>query len=303
MPKDLLTIESLTLKDVESLFKLTNSYLDSKKNRLKKSTNLPLKGQHLFNLFFENSTRTLTSFEVAAKRLGAHVTNFNISASSFAKGESLKDTIYTLDAMEPDFMVVRHSESGLPAKIASHTNAHVINAGDGCNEHPTQALLDCHTIHQVKGKIAGLKVAICGDILHSRVARSNILLLNKLGAEVRVAAPKKLMPANAKKLQVIPYFSIEEAISGVDVIILLRLQKERMQENLIPSEKDYFRNFGLTQKRLKLAKDDAIVLHPGPINRGVEIDDAVADDQKHSMILKQVKTGVALRQAVLEWFC
>lgn len=299
VPKDLLSIESLSIKDIEGLFRLANSYLDSRKNRLKNPSALPLKGKHLFNLFFENSTRTLTSFEVAAKRLGSHVTNFNISASSFAKGESLKDTIYTLNAMEPDFLVVRHNESGMPAKIAQYTDAHVINAGDGCHEHPTQALLDCHTIHQMKGCVDGLKVAICGDILHSRVARSNILLLNKLGAEVRVAAPPTLMPSGVKSLGVKPYFSFEKAIAGVDVIILLRLQKERMQGAYVPSEKEYHYTFGLTRKRLQLAKKDAIVLHPGPINRGVEIDEDVADDPKHSMILRQVKTGVAVRQAVL----
>lgn len=299
VPKDFLSIESLNLKDIEGLFRLANSYLDSKKNRLKNPATLPLKGKHLFNLFFENSTRTLTSFEVAAKRLGAHVTNFNISASSFAKGESLRDTIYTLNAMEPDFLVVRHNESGMPAKIAEYTDAHVINAGDGCHEHPTQALLDCFTIAQNKGSIKGLKVAICGDILHSRVARSNILLLNKLGAEVRVAAPPTLMSSGVKSLGVKPYFSFEKAIAGVDVIILLRLQKERMQGAYVPSEKEYHYTFGLTRKRLEMAKKDAIVLHPGPINRGVEIDEDVADDPKHSMILKQVKTGVAIRQAVL----
>ncbi len=301
MPKHLLTIERLELKDIATLFKLADAYIDGKKNKLKKPKSLPLKGKHVFNLFFENSTRTLMSFEVAAKRLGAHVTNFNISASSFAKGESLQDTIYTLNAMEPDFLIVRHNENGMPAKIAKYTDASVINAGDGCNEHPTQALLDCHTIHQMKGCIDGLKVAICGDILHSRVARSNILLLNKLGAEIRVAAPKSLMPANAKEMGVMPYFSMEEAIAGADVIMLLRVQKERMQENFISSMKEYHRSFGLTRKRLAMAKKDALVLHPGPINRGVEIDDDMADNAKHSMILRQVKTGVAMRQAVLEW--
>ena len=203
--------------------------------------------------------------------------------------------------MEPDFLVVRHNESGMPAKIAQYTKAHVINAGDGCHEHPTQALLDAFTILKNKGSIKDLKIAICGDILHSRVARSNILLLNKLGAQVRVAAPPTLMPAGVKTLGVTPYFSFEKAITGVDVIILLRLQKERMQGAYVPSEKEYHYTFGLTRKRLQLAKKDAIVLHPGPINRGVEIDEDIADNPKHSMILKQVKAGVAMRQAALEF--
>lgn len=299
--KDLLGIEGLGAGDIEKIFRLAGKYIDTKKNRLKPAASLPFKGKHLFNLFFENSTRTLTSFEVAAKRMGAEVTNFNISASSFAKGESLKDTIYTLSAMEPDFLVVRHGQSGMPARIAAMTKCAVINAGDGCHEHPTQALLDGFTILQSKSRLKGLKVAICGDILHSRVARSNILLLNKMGAEVRVAAPPTLMPMGVEALGVTPYLSFEKAITGVDVIILLRLQKERMQGAYMPSEAEYHYTFGLTRQRLQLAKKDAIVLHPGPINRGVEIDEDVADDPKHSMILRQVKNGVAVRQAVLEW--
>lgn len=298
--KDLLGIEGLQKADIEALFKQAETHIDTKRNRLKTTTRRTLEGKHLFNLFFENSTRTLMSFEVAAKRLGAMVTNFNISASSFAKGESLKDTIYTLSAMEPDFLVVRHNQSGMPAQIAAYTDAHVVNAGDGCHEHPTQALLDGFTIWKQKGTLKGLKIAICGDILHSRVARSNILLLNKMGAEVRVAAPATLMPIGVKALGVTPYFSFEKAITGVDVILLLRLQKERMQGAYMPSQSEYHYTFGLTRKRLALARKDALVLHPGPINRGIEIDEDIADDPKHSMILKQVKNGVAIRQAVLE---
>lgn len=296
--KDLLGIRALSTEDIQSIFTAAGRYLA--KGDLKPLDKERLKDKYLFNLFFENSTRTLTSFELAAKRLGASVTNFHIAGSSLSKGESIRDTILTLDAMDPDFLVVRHGMSGMAERIAGMTKASVINAGDGCHEHPTQALLDGYTILKAKGSLKGLNVVICGDILHSRVARSNILLLNKFGAKVRVAAPPTLMPAGVEALGVTPYYSFDAALKGADVIILLRIQKERMSSFNVPSEAEYKYTHGLDMRRLQLAKPDAIVLHPGPINRGVEITDEVADHPTHSMILTQVKHGVAIRQAVLE---
>jgi aspartate carbamoyltransferase catalytic subunit len=301
-PKHLLTIKDLSVKDIENILKLSEKYatLNKKQN---KATSL-LKGRTLINLFFENSTRTRTSFEVAGKRLGLDVVNMDVATSSAAKGETLLDTAATLNAMNPDFIVVRHSESGAVELLSRKVNCAVINAGDGCFSHPTQALLDALTIKQKLGKFKGLNVAICGDILHSRVARSNIELLTKMGANVRLAAPKTLMPADAKSLadgaEIEIYNQIEPAIKNADIIMMLRLQKERMQGSFFPSEREYFYYFGLNKSKLQLAKPNAFVMHPGPINRGLEIDSEIADDINKSLILQQVEMGVAVRQAVLE---
>jgi aspartate carbamoyltransferase catalytic subunit len=261
-----------------------------------------LRGKTVVNLFFEDSTRTRISFELAAKRLSADVINFAAKGSSLSKGESLKDTAQTLEAMGADAIVLRHSASGSALRLAETdwVEASVINAGDGCHEHPTQALLDCHTIHQAKGCIDGLKVAICGDILHSRVARSNIFLLTKLGAEVRVIAPPTLMPAFVEQLGVKVFYTLTEGIQDVDVVLMLRLQLERMNGQYFPSLKEFFHFYGLDRQKLQLAKPDAIVMHPGPINRGVEIDSEIADDINQSVITQQVELGVAVRMACLE---
>lgn len=261
-----------------------------------------LRGKTVVNLFFENSTRTLTTFELAAKRLSADVLNLNIRTSSTAKGETLLDTIRNLEAMHVDMFVVRHAESGAAHFIAKHCapHIHVINGGDGRHAHPTQALLDMFTVRREKGAdFARRKFAIVGDILHSRVARSQIAALRTLGAgEIRVIAPRTLLPAQVESLGVVPYTDLDAGLEGVDVMMMLRLQKERMSGAFLPSESEYFRCFGLTEQRLCRAKPDAIVLHPGPINRGVEIDSAVADGPR-SVILQQVTHGIAVRMAVM----
>jgi aspartate carbamoyltransferase catalytic subunit len=260
-----------------------------------------LRGKSVFNLFFENSTRTRTTFEIAAKRLSADVFNLDIARSSASKGESLLDTIANLSAMAADIFVVRHSESGAPYLIAEHVapHVHVINAGDGRHAHPTQGLLDAYTIRHFKKDFANLRVAIVGDVLHSRVARSDIHALTTLGcAEVRVVGPKTLVPSSLSQLGVKVFHDIEEGIRDCDVIIALRLQNERMSGALLPSSQEYFKSFGLTQNRLALAKPDAIVMHPGPINRGVEIESAVVDGPQ-SVILTQVTFGIAVRMAVM----
>jgi len=260
-----------------------------------------LRGKTITNLFFENSTRTRTTFELAAKRLSADVLNLNISTSATSKGESLLDTLHNLEAMYCDMFVVRHASSGAAHFIAKHCAPHisVINAGDGSHSHPTQAMLDMLTIRQHKGDFTPLRVAIVGDILHSRVARSQILALNTLGvSEVRVIGPRTLLPYDARSLGVHVYHDLIAGISDVDVIIMLRLQKERMSGALLPSEAEYFNLYGLTEEKLQHAKDDVIVMHPGPINRGVEMDSAVADG-KHSVILEQVSNGIAVRMAIM----
>lgn len=260
-----------------------------------------LRGKTIVNLFFENSTRTRTTFELAAKRLSADVLNINIATSATTKGEGLMDTIRNLQAMYVDMFVIRHGESGAPYFIAQHVAPHVsvINAGDGGHSHPTQALLDMFTIRRHKPGFESLRVAIVGDILHSRVARSQILALNTLGAEeVRVIAPRTLLPSNAGSLGIRVFHSMEEGLKDVDVIIMLRLQKERMRGALLPSEHEYYSCFGLTGERLKIARPDAIVMHPGPINRGVEIESTVADGPS-SVILQQVSYGIAIRMAVM----
>ncbi len=259
-----------------------------------------LSGLTQINAFFENSTRTLLSFEIAGKRLGADVVNLATGVSSLKKGETLLDTALTLNAMRPDVLVIRHDSSGAVALIAEKVDCPVLNAGDGRHEHPTQALLDALTIRRRKGGLAGLKVAICGDILHSRVARSNFHLLTALGAEVRAVAPPTLLPAHAERLGVQAFTDMEEGIAGADVVMMLRLQLERMDGAYVPSTREYFRRFGLTRARLAAAAPDVLVMHPGPMNRGVEIDSAVADDIQRSAITEQVEMGVAVRMACLD---
>jgi len=259
-----------------------------------------LRGRTLINLFFENSTRTRTSFELAGKRLGGDVINMSTSVSSIKKGETLIDTAMTLNAMHPDVLVVRHPESGAVQLLAEKVNCAVINAGDGSHEHPTQALLDALTIRRRKGQIQGLSVAICGDILHSRVARSNIQLLNIMGARVRLVAPKTLLPAQIDRLGVEVFHTMKEGLKDVDIVMMLRLQTERMHGSFVPSTREYFHFFGLDYEKLAVAKPDALIMHPGPMNRGVEIDSELADDIDRSVIRQQVEMGVAVRMACLE---
>src|SRR6201989_1504342 len=258
-----------------------------------------LKGRTLMNLFFENSTRTQSSFELAGKRLGADVVNMSPRQSSIAKGETLIDTAVTLNAMQPDLLVVRHSSSGAASLLSQKVDGSVINAGDGQHEHPTQALLDALTIRRRKGPIETLTVAICGDILHSRVARSNIILLQTLGARVRVVAPSTLLPAGIERFGVEVCRDMREGLADADIVMMLRLQRERMNGSFVPSTQEYFHYYGLDQKKLAYAKPNALVMHPGPMNRGVEIDSAVADGAQ-SLIREQVEMGVAVRMAVLE---
>ncbi len=291
-------IEELSPEEIGYLLDSAEKYV--LKNREVDKKHPILRGRTVINLFFENSTRTRTSFELAGKRMGADVINMSVASSSIKKGETLLDTAMTLNAMHPDFVVVRHPESGAVHLLAEKMSGSVINAGDGSHEHPTQALLDAMTIRRRKGKIKGLKVAICGDIVHSRVARSNILLLTKMGAEVRIIAPATLMPPQPHILGAKPYYHMEEGLKGCDIIMMLRIQAERMNSCMIPSIREYFEYFGLDEIKLKCAKADALVMHPGPINRGVEIDTILADDINRSMILEQVEMGVAVRQAVLE---
>ncbi len=297
--RDLLGIRDLSAAEIKGILDTAENFREINQREIKKVPTL--RGKTVINLFFENSTRTRTSFELAAKRLSADSVNISISSSSVIKGETLIDTALNLDAMSPDCIVVRHGSAGVPHQLAKVSKAAIINAGDGTNEHPTQALLDAMTIREHKKKIAGLEVAIIGDILHSRVARSNIQLLTKLGAKVRVAGPKTLVPADfvylvEKDLTVAK--NIEEAIEGADVVMILRIQKERQDSAYFPTLREYSIHFGLTQERLNLAKEDAIVLHPGPMNRGIEIASEVADSSR-SLILDQVKYGVAVRMAVL----
>ncbi|MFN6964900.1 MAG: aspartate carbamoyltransferase catalytic subunit [Pyrinomonadaceae bacterium] len=307
--RDLLGIRDLTPADITGILDTAENFREINAREIKKVP--ALRGKTVINLFFENSTRTRTSFELAAKRLSADAVNISVSTSSVAKGETLIDTALNLDAMAPDAIVVRHGSAGVPHQLAKVSKAAIINAGDGANEHPTQALLDAMTIREHKGTIAGLEVAIVGDILHSRVARSNIHLLTKLGATVRVAGPGTLVPpdfqylirdSNPKseiqnpKLTVAP--TVEDAIRDADVVMILRIQRERQDSAYFPTLREYSIHYGLTNERLDLAKKDAIVLHPGPMNRGIEIASEVADSSR-SLILDQVKYGVAVRMAVL----
>ena len=294
----LLAIEGLEPPHIGALLELAESY--ALLNRSGKTQRDLLKGRTLINLFFEDSTRTRTSFELAGKRLGADVLNMSVSTSSVNKGETLLDTAATLNAMHCDLLVVRHDQSGAPNLLAQKVSSAVINAGDGTHEHPTQALLDALTIRRHRGRLQGLTVAICGDVLHSRVARSNIHLLTTMGSYVRVVGPPTLIPAQADRLGVEVYHSMEDGLRGADVVMMLRLQKERMTRGLVPSAREYFRFYGLDAAKLARAKPDALVMHPGPMNRGVEIDSAVADDPARSVIKEQVEMGVAVRMAVLD---
>ncbi len=269
-------------------------------NRSRSKHDDRLAGLTQINAFFENSTRTLLSFEIAGKRLGADVVNMHAAQSSVKKGETLIDTAITLNAMRPDVIVIRHGASGAVALIADKVDCPVLNAGDGRHEHPTQALLDALTIRRRKGSITGLKIAICGDVLHSRVARSNILALTSLAAEVRVVAPATLMPPAIDAMGVTPFTDMDEGLSDCDVVMMLRLQNERMDGAFVPSAREYHALYGLTYERLKRAKPDALVMHPGPMNRGVEIASDVADDLNRSVIAEQVEMGVAVRMACLD---
>lgn len=297
--RHLLTIEGLKRQQIIDILDTAESFISVSDQQVRK---VPLlRGKTIVNLFFEASTRTLTTFELAAKRLSADVLKVNVSTSSAVKGESLLDMLRNLEAMQCDMFVVRHSESGAAHLIAQHVAPHisVINAGDGRHAHPTQALLDMFTIRKHKKEFAPLTVAIVGDIMHSRVARSQIHALTTLGvSELRVIAPKTLIPRQVEKLGIHVYHDLDTGLRNADVVIMLRLQKERMQGALLPSEQEYFQTFGLTKEKLKLAKPDAIVMHPGPINRGVEIDSSVADGPQ-SVILEQVTNGIAVRMAVM----
>ena len=297
--KHFLTMEGLSKELLTEILDTAESFAGMSEQQVKK---VPLlRGKTIINLFFENSTRTRTTFELAATRLSADVLSMNIATSATSKGESLLDTIRNLEAMHVDMFIVRHALSGAAHFIAQHSAPHisVINAGDGQHAHPTQAMLDMFTIRQHKKQFAGLKVAIVGDLLHSRVARSQILALNTLGvAEVRVIAPKTLLPAQVKSMGVIDLHDMAEGLADIDVIMMLRLQKERMNSAFLPSESEYFRCFGLTEAKLKYEKSDVIVMHPGPINRGVEIASGVADGP-HSVILQQVSNGIAVRMAIM----
>jgi aspartate carbamoyltransferase catalytic subunit len=295
--RHLLGIEGLSAQDISFLLDLADAAIEvSRQVEKKRST---LRGRTLINLFFEASTRTQSSFELAGKRLGADVMNMSVATSSVKKGETLIDTAMTLNAMRPDIIVVRHAQAGAVHLLAKKVDCAVVNAGDGAHEHPTQALLDALTIRRNKGRIEGLTVVICGDILHSRVARSNILLLSALGARVRVAGPSTLLPPGIERMGVEVFRDMRVGLDGADIVMMLRLQRERMQGGYIPSAKEYFRFFGLDEAKLCYAKPDALVMHPGPINRGVEIDSAVADGPR-SLIREQVEMGVAVRIAVLE---
>jgi aspartate carbamoyltransferase catalytic subunit len=296
--RHLLAIEGLHPPEIAQLLDLAESYVLL--NRQGKTHRDLLRGSTLINLFFEDSTRTRTSFELAGKRLGADVINMAVSTSSVNKGETLLDTAATLNAMHCDLLVVRHDQSGAPALLARKVEAAVINAGDGTHEHPTQALLDALTIRRRHGRLEGLTVAICGDSLHSRVARSNIHLLTTLGSRVRLVGPPTLIPAQAERLGVTVFHDMKSGLAGADVVMMLRLQRERMAAGLIPSEREYFRFFGLDRAKLAYANPDAIVMHPGPMNRGVEIASDVADDPVRSVIRDQVELGVAVRMAVLD---
>jgi aspartate carbamoyltransferase catalytic subunit len=288
---DLLSIDSLTDQQIAAILDRADEFFSS--NREGRSRGA-LQGKIIFNVFYENSTRTAMSFATAAHRLGASAIALSVERSSVAKGESLEDTARTLNAMRPDALVIRHRENGAPAVVASIVKAPVLNAGDGTNEHPTQALLDAATIRHTLRRIEGLKVAICGDIRHSRVARSNAKLLPRLGAEVRLAGPPELMPADLPKL------SVEEAIAGADVVMMLRVQRERLEAELGDAPGEYLARYGLTAERLATATPGAVVMHPGPMNRGVEIEDSVADDRERSLISLQVEMGVPVRMACLE---
>ncbi|MDR3461231.1 MAG: aspartate carbamoyltransferase catalytic subunit [Beijerinckiaceae bacterium] len=295
--RHLLGIEGLSVSDITALLDLAEEAVAVSRQVEKKRATL--RGRTQINLFFESSTRTQSSFELAGKRLGADVMNMSVATSSVKKGETLIDTAITLNAMRPDIIIVRHSQAGAVHLLARKVDCAVVNAGDGAHEHPTQALLDALTIRRNKGKIEGLVVAICGDILHSRVARSNILLLSALGARVRVIGPSTLLPVGIDRMGVEVFRNMREGLRDADIVMTLRLQRERMNGGFVPSMREYFHFYGLDEAKLAFAKPDALVMHPGPMNRGVEIGSTVADGAQ-SLIREQVEMGVAVRMAVLE---
>ena len=299
--KHLLGIQDLSISDVKLILDEAKKFISLNKSKNKKLD--ILRGKTQINLFFEPSTRTQSSFELAGKRLGADVMSMNITNSAIKKGETLIDTAMTLNAMHPDIIVVRHQDSGASNLLSQKVNCSVLNAGDGRREHPTQALLDALTIIEKKKKIEGLRIAICGDILHSRVARSNIFLLNMLGAEVNIVAPTNLMPKDIEKFGVKTFSNMKEGVKDCDIVMMLRLQNERMSSSFLSSNREYYEYYGLTPDKLEKAKKDAIIMHPGPMNRGIEIDTKLADDINKSVIKEQVKLGVAVRMACLKIFC
>ncbi len=294
--RDLLAIEDLERRDIEQILETAEFMQEIGKREIKKVPTL--RGRTIVNLFFEASTRTRASFEIAGKRLSADVVNFSPAGSSISKAESILDTAKTLDAMDPDAVIVRHNVAGVPKRMADVLAAPVINAGDGSHEHPSQALLDMLTVYQEKGRLDGLTVAIIGDIAHSRVARSNIYGFSKMGSEVRVAGPPPMIPPEIESLGVKAFISLREALEGADVVMALRIQRERLRGAYFPSIREYAATFGLDRAKLRYAKDDAIVMHPGPVNRGVELSHDLAD-HRPSVILDQVRNGVALRMALL----
>jgi aspartate carbamoyltransferase catalytic subunit len=296
--RDLLGIDGLSVSEITYLLDLSDNYVEQNRQIDKKTS--VLRGRTQINLFFESSTRTQSSFELAGKRLGADVMNMAVKTSAVNKGETLLDTAVTLNAMNPDLLVVRHGDSGAVALLAQKMSCAVLNAGDGAHEHPTQALLDALSIRRRLGKLQGLRVAICGDITHSRVARSNLLLLNAMGAQVHLIGPQTLLPVGAEKLGAHVFTDMREGLEGCDIVMMLRIQNERMKGALIPSVREYYHLYGLDREKLAYAKPEALVMHPGPMNRGVEIDSAVADDPERSLIRDQVEMGVAVRMAVLE---
>jgi aspartate carbamoyltransferase catalytic subunit len=294
----LLGIEHLHPTEITTLLDLADQYAeDNRKGRAHRDV---LEGLTQINMFFENSTRTQASFEIAGKRLGADVMNMAMQTSSTKKGETLIDTALTLNAMRPDLLVVRHPHSGAVDLLAQKVNCAVLNAGDGSHEHPTQALLDALTIRRAKGRLHRLSIAICGDVAHSRVARSNIMLLGKMENRVRLVGPPTLLPSGVEDFGVEVFHDMREGLKDVDVVMMLRLQKERMDGGFIPSEREYFHRYGLDAEKLSFAKPDAIVMHPGPMNRGVEIDGSIADDINRSVIQEQVEMGVAVRMAAMD---
>ena len=297
----LLGIQELSFSEISNILKQAKTFIAINKGNSKKLDSL--RGKTQINLFFEPSTRTQSSFELAGKRLGADVMSMNVVNSSIKKGETLIDTAMTLNAMHPDIIVVRHQDSGASNLLSQKVKCAVLNAGDGRREHPTQALLDALTIIDRKEKIEGLKIAICGDIVHSRVARSNIYLLNMLGAEVNIIAPSNLMPKDIDKLGVNSFSDMKKGLKDCDIVMMLRLQNERMTSSFLSSNREYYEYYGLTPDKLQYAKDDALIMHPGPMNRGIEIDTKLADDINKSVIKEQVELGVAVRMACLKIFC
>ena len=296
--KSLLGIEHLEPIEIYDILDSAQGYI--KALRFREKLQQPLNGRSIINIFFENSTRTQTSFEIAGKRLGAFVTSINIRDSSIKKGETLFDTALTLNAMKPDLIVIRHPFSGAVQLLSEKIDCPVINAGDGKHEHPTQALLDAMTVKRRKKNISGLNITICGDLAHSRVARSNIFLFGKLGNSISVVGPATLVPEAFAEFGVKVFNKMEDGIKDADVVMMLRLQKERMDGGYVPSEREYFHFYGLDERKLSRAKSDAIILHPGPMNRGVEIDSELADDLSRSAIQEQVEMGVAIRMAVIK---